>query len=242
MKRWKKELAGLLCFLVVLGAFCSGASSVLIPKRHDYGATWSMYQREEEDTVDVMFFGSSLAYCDVIPSVIYEESGVTSYVMAGPEQTMPVTYRYVKQACKTQSPKVVFVEATGMLYSQHNRSTKINITYMPWSLDRLALTFQAAEPEERLELLFPLESYHSRWGEITLGEVKEGLFGYGPDPLAGYTFLTEVLPITQFTQRDMGDHPRGLRGKPGGGRTNLRPMRGAGDPGGVFRGAQLQSS
>lgn len=207
MKRWKKELAGLLCFLVVLGAFCSGASSVLIPKRHDYGATWSMYQREEEDTVDVMFFGSSLAYCDVIPSVIYEESGVTSYVMAGPEQTMPVTYRYVKQACKTQSPKVVFVEATGMLYSQHNRSTKINITYMPWSLDRLALTFQAAEPEERLELLFPLESYHSRWGEITLGEVKEGLFGYGPDPLAGYTFLTEVLPITQFTQRDMGDHP-----------------------------------
>lgn len=39
MKRWKKELAGLLCFLVVLGAFCSGASSVLIPKRHDYGAT-----------------------------------------------------------------------------------------------------------------------------------------------------------------------------------------------------------
>ena len=189
MKRWKKELAGFLCFLVVLGAFCFGASSVLIPKRYDYGATWSMYQQEEEDTVDVMFFGSSLAYCDVIPSVIYEESGVTSYVMAGPEQTMPVTYRYVKQACKTQSPKVVFIEATGMLYSQHNRSTKINITYMPWSLDRLALTFQVAEPEERLGLLFPLESYHSRWNEITLDEVEEGLFGYGPDLLAGYTSL-----------------------------------------------------
>ena len=207
MKRWKKELAGFLCFLVVLGAFCFGASSVLIPKRYDYGATWSMYQQEEEDTVDVMFFGSSLAYCDVIPSVIYEESGVTSYVMAGPEQTMPVTYRYVKQACKTQSPKVVFIEATGMLYFQHNRSTKINITYMPWSLDRLALTFQVAEPEERLGLLFPLESYHSRWNEITLDEVEEGLFGYGPDLLAGYTFLKEVLPITQFTQRDMGDYP-----------------------------------
>ena len=40
-----------------------------------------------------------------------------------------------------------------------------------------------------------------------MDEVEEGLFGYGPDLLAGYTFLKEVLPITQFTQRDMGDYP-----------------------------------
>ena len=87
------------------GSLLLGASSVLIPKRYDYGATWSMYQQEEEDTVDVMFFGSSLAYCDVIPSVIYEESGVTSYVMAGPEQTMPVTYRYVSRPARPRARK-----------------------------------------------------------------------------------------------------------------------------------------
>ena len=115
---------------------------MVLPKRYDYGSTWDMYLKEEEDTIDVMFFGSSLAYCDVVPATIYQETGITSYVMAGPEQTMPITYRYLRQACKTQSPKAVFIEVSGMLYAKHNRSTKINICYMPWSVDRLAATFQ----------------------------------------------------------------------------------------------------
>ena len=94
-----------------------------------------------------------------------------------------------------------------MFYPAHSRSTAVNICYMPWSLDRLALTFQVAEPDEWPGLLFPLYSYHSRWTELTWEEVGEGLFGYGPDDLAGYTFLEQVYPVTAFTQRDMGSHP-----------------------------------
>ena len=207
IRSWKKELLGFVCCLLALVIFCAGASAVVLPKRYDYGSTWDMYLKEEEDTIDVMFFGSSLAYCDVVPATIYQETGITSYVMAGPEQTMPITYRYLRQACKTQSPQVVFLEATGMFYPAHSRSTAVNICYMPWSLDRLALTFQVAEPDEWPGLLFPLYSYHSRWTELTWQEVGEGLFGYGPDDLAGYTFLEQVYPVTAFTQRDMGSHP-----------------------------------
>lgn len=207
IRSWKKELLGFLCCLLALVVFCAGASAVVLPKRYDYGATWDMYLKEEKNTVDVMFFGSSLAYCDVVPSVIYEETGVTAYVMAGPEQTMPITYRYLRQAAKTQHPKVVFLEATGMFYPAHSRSTHINICYMPWGVDRLALTFQVAEPEERPGLLFPLYSYHSRWTELSWEEVGEGLFGYGPDDLAGYTFLEQVYPVEAVTQREMGHYP-----------------------------------
>ena len=207
IRSWKKELLGFVCCLLALVIFCAGASAVVLPKRYDYGSTWDMYLKEEEDTIDVMFFGSSLAYCDVVPATIYQETGITSYVMAGPEQTMPIPYRYLRQAGKTQSPKAVFIEVSGMLYAKHNRSTKINICYMPWSLDRLALTFQVADPDEWPGLLFPLYSYHSRWTELTWQEVGEGLFGYGPDDLAGYTFLEQVYPVTAFTQRDMGSHP-----------------------------------
>lgn len=206
-KKWRKELVGAVCFFLALVIFCFGASSVLLPKRFDYGATWDMYLKEDQDTVDVMFFGSSLAYCNVIPSVIYETSGHTAYVMAGPEQTMPITWRYLKQACKTQSPQMVFIEATGLFYPEHNRSTQINIYYMPWSLDRLALTFQEATPDEWPGLLFPFASYHSRWSELTMEEIGQGLFGYGPDPLAGYTFLEEVLPVQELQVRDMEEDP-----------------------------------
>ena len=184
-----------MCLLTALILFCAGFSSVLLPERLDYGATWGMYEKEKKHSVDFMFFGSSLAYCDIIPSVIYEDTGLTSYVMAGPEQTIPLTYWYLRQACSTQSPKVVFIEATGMFFSSHSKSVKINLTYMPWSINRLAPTFTEASEDERAGLLFPLYAYHDRWDRMTWDDFSRGILGYDPDPLAGYTFLDAAKPI-----------------------------------------------
>ena len=183
------------------------ASAVLLPKRVDNGATWEMYLQEEENTVDLMIFGSSLAYCDINPAVIYQETGIASYVMAGPEQTMPITYGYIAESLKTQQPKTILIEASSMLYDSHSERTRINICFMPWGENRLRLTFQECTPDEWLGLLFPLYAYHSRWPELTLEEVGQGLLGYGPDELAGYTFLQEVYPVTELKQREMGDYP-----------------------------------
>lgn len=200
-KTYFKECIGILCCLLALVIFCLAASAVLIPKRHNFGATWDMYLQEPSESIDVMFFGSSMAYCDIIPSVIYENSGYTSYVMAGPEQTLPVTYRYIRQACKTQDPKIIFVEASGLYFAENNRSTKVNICYMPWSFDRLYLTLHNAVWEEQRELLFPMEPYHNRWKDITGEEFQRGLMGGEPDLLAGYTFLDEILPVEQLETR-----------------------------------------
>ena len=82
--------------LLVLVVYRAGV--LFTPKRTDYGAVWGMYQDEPENSTDVLFFGSSLAYSDIAPAVLYEECGLTSFVMAGPLQTMPVTYYYVREA------------------------------------------------------------------------------------------------------------------------------------------------
>lgn len=192
---WKKELLGLLCLLLALALFCSAATAVLLPKRYDYGAVWGMYQKEPEDSVDVLFFGSSLVYCDVVPAVIYEETGITSFVMAGPDQRFPITYRYLREACKTQSPKAVFIEATPLLLSGPSNSLKVNLTYMPWTENRLIPTFQEADPADRAGLLFPLSAYHDRWDKLHWEDLSIGLLGYEADPLAGYTFLDRADPM-----------------------------------------------
>lgn len=217
----KKELLGLLCLLLALALFCAAVTPLLTPKRHDYGAVWGMYLKEPEDSIDAMFFGSSLTYCDVIPSVIYEESGASAYVMAGPEQTFPITYRYLREACKTQSPQTVFIEATGLIYGKSNRSTKVNLTYMPWNLERLIPTLEETlteggktpketeqmEQSARIGLLFPLYAYHDRWDELSDRDYREGILGYDPDLLAGYTFLDQVTPIEKFKERKFEENP-----------------------------------
>ncbi len=189
----KRILAGVV-FLLLLTAFLLRANYVLMPDRLSYGAVWSMYLEEPRDTIDVLFFGSSLAYCNVVPAEIYEQTGLTSFVMAGPEQTFPVTYDYIKESLKTQSPSVIFVEVTGMLFSREVLSAKENIGYMPFfSCNRLEAALFGTDPTERMGLLFPLYSYHDR-----LADFPPLLFRTRhdevTDPLAGATLMQETRP------------------------------------------------
>ena len=62
--------------LVILGSYIS--AWLLMPPRADYGATWESYRKEDKNTIDVLYFGSSLVYCNVVPSVVWEQSGITS--------------------------------------------------------------------------------------------------------------------------------------------------------------------
>lgn len=189
------------------------AAWLLIPPRRSFGSTWETYLQEPKDSIDVMFFGSSLVYCDIVPGVIWEESGIASYLMAGPEQTIPLTYSYIKEACRTQSPKVIAIELTGMFYPRYNNYTKVNVSYMPWSVNRLEATFRASEPELRAGLLFPLLDYHSRWREVTPGELMKHLRP-DVDIWAGYTFLDRSMPDISDRFQDYsagsGDYARNL--------------------------------
>lgn len=202
-KKQKKSIrviAGLL-FLALLAGFVLRAGQVLPPERTDFGATWSMYLQEPEDSVDVLFFGSSLVYCDVVPAVIYEETGLTSYVMAGPEQTLSLSYYYIREALKTQSPSVIFLELTGAMYERYQNYTVANVSYMPLvSANRIGAALNASEPEERFGLLFPLYDYHDQWRNL------RWFFSARPDetldPLAGYTMMEEASPQTERYARE----------------------------------------
>jgi hypothetical protein len=62
------------------------------------------------DTVDVMFIGSSHAFMNIDPSVLWRESGISAYVLGCGSQPIWESYYHLKEALKRQMPKVVFVE------------------------------------------------------------------------------------------------------------------------------------
>ena len=196
-KKWILPIF-VLILVVLLGTnLCAW---LLMPTRTNYGATWESYLKEPRNSIDVLYFGSSLAYCNIVPSVVWEETGVTSYVMAGPEQTIPITYSYIKETCRTQNPKVVALEVTGMFYPQYCSFTKANISYMPWSLNRIEAALCAAEPELRAGLLFPILDYHSLWTTVKGSEIKAHLTAE-KDIFAGYTYLEKSVPQEGITVR-----------------------------------------
>lgn len=192
MKKLKLIIAPLLSLAIVLG-ICSAISHELMPRRLDYGSTWDRYLLEDEDSIDILVFGSSIAYCDFVPAAIYEETGLTSYVMAGPEQTIPLSYYYIDEALKTQSPQKIILELSAMYFKEYQSYTKVNVGYMPWCLNRLLATYTASEEAERTGLLFPLYNYHSLlWERL---ESEEEIPDYSIDLLAGHTFIGQAKTV-----------------------------------------------
>lgn len=207
MKRKVLEFLSAVIFsLAVLYAVVQ-ISEATLPYRDGYGCLWRQYLLEEKDSINVMFFGSSLAYCNVIPSVIYEETECTAYVMAGPQLTIKQTYYYMKEAFKTQSPKLVFLETAGMFFSEFTDYSRINIGYMPYSLNRAAAAFFAVESEERLGALFTPYNYHELWLDYFDEDKKEEAYRiYTYDKLAGYTFLRATVAQDKNRDRSLTDY------------------------------------
>lgn len=199
-KNIRRAVSGLF-FLLLLTVFLFRAGYVLLPERTDFGSCWPMFEKEPKNSVDVLFLGSSVAYCDVIPAVFYEETGLTAYVLAGPEQTLSVTLDYLREALRTQKPSLVCLEVSGMLFDRYMGYTRVNIGYMPLlSANRLDAVLRAAEPEARAGLLFPLYDYHDLWAGLPM------LFSPRPDertdPWAGYTRMDTSEPQTGVRTRE----------------------------------------
>ena len=186
MKNGKERIFAA-AFAVLAALLLGLAGLALRPARVNYGAVWGPYRAEPADSLDYLYLGSSYAYCDVNPALVYDASGLTGYVLAGPEQTLSQTYYYLKEALRTQSPQAVILEASALHFARYQSYTQINVGYMPFSRNKLAAIFRASEPELRTGLLFELYFYHDRWKQVSPGDVLDTFAPDRTDLLKGYT-------------------------------------------------------
>ena len=75
----------------------------------NYTVKVNAFKNLEKDILDVIFFGSSHAYCSFVPSE-FDKYGLDSYVLATQQQTSAMSYYYMVEALKTQSPSVIVYE------------------------------------------------------------------------------------------------------------------------------------
>lgn len=118
---------------------------------------------EPEDSLDVVFIGSSHVYCDINPLYLWKNYGITSYDFSITTQTVDCSYYYMQEMFKHQAPKVVFFEVwryKGVwdMAEEHNRAA---YDYMPntiekWETLRTLLQNQGARGKVRLAMSFRL--------------------------------------------------------------------------------------
>jgi len=217
MNREKIKLTIKFTAFVLVTFFCVGTVNEWLKPKYYYTETWPTtntykdFYKLEKNSVDVLFFGSSHTVSTLNPQVIYDHYGITSYNLGCEQQSLVITYYWLREALKYQSPKVVILD-TYMLhkyidgYVYNNMNCDEGSVRKPMDSMRISpLKWEASKVIERIDptqsgLSFMLLNirYHTRW--TALGEndfTENGMIDHGG--IKGFSALGGSNPDLTYT-------------------------------------------
>lgn len=206
----KKSIFKIIVFAFIFTALFSRLSELFCRKSLE--GEWNTTQKtagfynEPENEFDVMFFGSSNTYCSFNPLVLYDKTGIKSYVFATQQQPVWATYAYMTDALKTQKPQLLVMDVLMFSKSEEYYDDGVNYSFMddmPLSANKIRLAAVSAPKGERIRLLINFIKYHSRWSELTEDDYTFKRSETG-DYLKGYTLLDDVFPGGELPAENVG--------------------------------------
>lgn len=197
----KKNIAKIVGFLYILSILLLKINDILSFKYTDGITQMEHFYELEDDTVDVLVLGSSHAFVNVNPTLLYEEYGIASYDLCASMQPTWNTYYYLKEALKYQKPQLIVMDVYRLTetFTYSKESKMIKSTFgMRFSMDKYQAIYQSLEnPNMGETLLYMMEfpSYHGRYAEVLKGELEgEAVVD---DSYKGAHPVSEVTPMTR---------------------------------------------
>lgn len=201
-----KRCAGVIAFWLILALVLGRVYQILSWKdtAGGYYTQVETFYGLEENVVDVLFLGSSHCYCSVINSKLWDDYGIAAYSLSVSGQDMVASYYWLKEALKTQKPKVVCLEmyyATCRGYAVEGNLYR-NLLPYPISADypelvRSMIDEESGSPqtelgivseEDRSSFLAKWPVIHTRYRELQRQDFT------GPDTLyIGYNVPTDGI-------------------------------------------------
>lgn len=160
----------LLAFVIVLFAAVWVVRRYMRFQYSDGITDWDVFYDQEQDSIDVIAFGSSHAYTTINTAVLYDEYGMSSFVLGGSCQPIWDSYYWMKEALKTQSPKVLLLEGASLTRTVDFEADDKNIknTYgMKPSFNRLQAMMAGTPRHKWLEIIPEFYQYHNRYEDMT---------------------------------------------------------------------------
>ena len=158
---------------------------------------------EDKDSIDVVFIGASEIYCDYAPTLAYRDYGFTSYPVATQGSTIGNYITAIKEAVRTQHPKLIVIEINGALYNEkdlNNESYRRNyIDGIPLNQNKIDYINKYVT-DNKIEYYLPIIKYHNNWTKLPHG-VKWDL-AIDLDLLRGYTIMKGVKNMPSFFDLD----------------------------------------
>lgn len=132
---------------------------------------WKSFYDEPENSVDVIFLGSSHIYNSINPLEFYKQTGLTGFNLASSSQDVPTSYFYLKEALRYQKPDYVVMDTYGILYTAFSEEVcyKRSLDDMKWSsvkAEAINTWLKHLEHESFRARVLTITDYHSRWEDL----------------------------------------------------------------------------
>lgn len=158
------------------------------------------YYNEPENTIDVLYIGSSHAFCSFSPIDIFHNYGITGYVRGSSCQKIWASETVLEDSLRTQQPKVVVFEVMMMfdLSAQTETFNREIYDSLRPSIEKylgVETALDKSTDEDFLSYVFPIMRYHDRWS--TLEQSDFTFWGESKHlPTKGYYPRQSVTPVT----------------------------------------------
>ncbi len=171
------------------------------------------FYKMKKNSIDVLFLGSSVVVNAFIPQQIYNDHGIRCYNLGSEQQSIYMSYYWLKEALSYQKPKVVVLDVLFM-WDLHSESpinmaegfTRKCLDPMRWSpVKQEAVHNLCALDKSQSELSYYLTNfrYHSRWTDLKEYDFKPSMTDN--NPLLGYAPIVGDGPdsYTPFEPSDI---------------------------------------
>ncbi|MDE7009170.1 MAG: hypothetical protein K2P07_13615 [Lachnospiraceae bacterium] len=146
---------------------------------------------QPEHTIDVMMMGSSHIHCNVNTALLWEKYGIAAYDYSGAEQPLWMTYHYLKELYKYQSPEVIVLDLYAPArYKEDYQYDWIseNIFGMRFSLNKLEMMAVSVEKSKFFQYFPSFTVYHSRYDNLEEDDFSNFFWNSGEkEDFKGYT-------------------------------------------------------
>lgn len=134
----------------------------------DYGDD---FKNVPEDSLDVIVLGSSHVQYSFIPSIFFQDTGLYSYSLGTSAQPIGVSYEMLKEALKTQNPKLVILEIyTAIRYvdnsNPENDYRYVMAEYMMTGKEKYNVIDMMSSKEKALSYKNDFINNHNNWRTV----------------------------------------------------------------------------
>ena len=202
----KMKFTKIISFLLLFCIILYSINKVLRVKNADGSYQTYMFYKQPKNSIDVLFLGSSRVHCDIDPAILYKEYGISSYNFSSGLQTLLFSYVRLKEALKTQRPKLIVLEGSMLssdvfFYSDYNFLG--SILGIRFSLDKINL-IKLQIPRNRWNEFFnPFHIYHNRYQDLSISDfVKSDYYNFFKGLIINYNVTnlkTNNLAINEIS-------------------------------------------